>query len=280
MLKSLNRLEEYGPNELVDRGIKSPWKILWEQLTGIMVVILIISAVISIFLHEYMDAIVILIIVVLNAILGFTQEYQAEQAMAALKKMAVPQVRTRRNGKVSETKASQLIPGDIVLFEAGNAVPADCRLIEAVNLQAQEAILTGESEPVNKTTDPFTEDNLQVGDQKNMVFTGTNITYGRGQAVVTKTGMQTELGKIAEMIQSIEQEKTPLQNRIAQLGKSLAFISFGIVIGCFPFGSPARRKCQTDVPDLDQHGGCSHPRRPAGSGHHCPGTGRQTDVKT
>ena len=230
------RLEQFGPNELIDRGIKSPWKILWEQLTGIMVVILIISAVISIFLHEYVDAIVILIIVVLNAILGFTQEYQAEQAMAALKKMAVPHVRTRRNGKVSEIEASQLVPGDIVLLEAGNAVPADCRLIEAVNLKAQEAVLTGESEPVTKKIEALKQDKLQVGDQKNMVFMGTNITYGRGQALVVNTGMQTELGKIAEMIQSIEQEKTPLQNRIAQLGKGLAIISFGIVVVVFLLG--------------------------------------------
>ena len=230
------KLEAFGPNELIDRGIKSPWKILWEQLTGIMVVILIISAVISIFLHEYVDAIVILIIVVLNAILGFTQEYQAEQAMAALKKMAVPHVRTRRNGKVSEIEASQLVPGDIVLLEAGNAVPADCRLIEVVNLKAQEAVLTGESEPVTKKIEALENDKLQVGDQKNMVFMGTNITYGRGQAVVVNTGMKTELGKIAEMIQSIEQDKTPLQNRIAQLGKSLAFISFGIVVVVFLLG--------------------------------------------
>ncbi|NTV37382.1 MAG: HAD-IC family P-type ATPase, partial [Anaerolineaceae bacterium] len=144
------RREQYGLNELVDRGTKSPWKILWEQLTETMVVILIVSAVITFFLQEYKDAIAIVVIVVLNSILGFTQEYRAEQAMAALKKMAVPKVRVRRDGKVSEIRAQDLVPGDIVFLEAGNVVPADGNLVENVNLRVQEAVLTGESEAVEK----------------------------------------------------------------------------------------------------------------------------------
>ncbi|WP_322805648.1 HAD-IC family P-type ATPase, partial [Thermanaerothrix sp.] len=154
------RLAEVGPNELVERGMKSPWRILWEQLTGIMVVILIISAVISVFLHEYTDALVILVIVVLNALLGFTQEYQAEKAMAALKKMAVPKVKVRRSGHLVEISARELVPGDVIQLEAGDAVPADARLIEAVNLRVQEAVLTGESEPVEKQVEPINAEHL------------------------------------------------------------------------------------------------------------------------
>ncbi|NMC79587.1 MAG: HAD-IC family P-type ATPase, partial [Chloroflexi bacterium] len=230
------RQAEFGPNELVEKAAKSPWKILWEQLTGIMVVILIISAVISILLHEYKDAIVILVIVVLNAALGFSQEYKAEQAMAALKKMAVPHVKVRREGRVQEISAPGLVPGDIVLIEAGNVVPADCRLIEAINLRVQEAVLTGESEPVEKITTPLTGEHVPIGDQRNMIFMGTVVTYGRGAAIVTQTGMKTELGRIAEMIQSVGQEQTPLQRRLGQLGQGLAIAALGIVAIVFALG--------------------------------------------
>ena len=147
--------EQYGLNELVDRGTKSPWKILWEQLTGTMVIMLIISAVITFFLKEYKDAIAILVIVILNTILGFSQEYRAEQAMAALKKMAVPKVRVRRDGKVTEIRAQELVPGDIIFLEAGNSVPADGSLVENANLRVQESVLTGESEPVEKRLEPI-----------------------------------------------------------------------------------------------------------------------------
>jgi len=159
------RLEQYGPNELIDRGLKSPWKILWEQLTEVMVLILVVAAGISAFLHEYIDAIVILIIVILNAILGFTQEYRAEQAMAALKKMAVPRVKVRRGGKLTTMDAHLLVPGDVIQLDAGDAIPADSRLIEAVNLRIMEAVLTGESEPVEKITEPLDTEDLGIGDQ-------------------------------------------------------------------------------------------------------------------
>ncbi|MEA4910240.1 MAG: cation-translocating P-type ATPase, partial [Anaerolineaceae bacterium] len=234
--EAARRLKEYGPNELIDHGVKSPWAILWEQLTGIMVVILIISAVISILLGEYTDAIVILIIVVLNAVLGFTQEYRAEQTMAALKKMAVPHVRVRRGGHTLEVAAQELVPGDVVLLETGNSVPADGRLVENSNLRAQEAVLTGESEPVEKEVAPLHADNLTLGDRKNMVYMGTIITYGRGAAVVTGTGMNTELGRIASMIQSVGQEATPLQRRLEQLGRGLAIAALGIGAIVFALG--------------------------------------------
>ncbi|PKO13232.1 MAG: ATPase [Chloroflexi bacterium HGW-Chloroflexi-10] len=230
------RREQFGLNELIDRGTKSPWKILWEQLTETMVVILIISAVITLFLHEYKDAIVILVIVILNSILGFTQEYKAEQAMAALKKMAVPKVRVRRDGHITEVPAQQLVPGDVVFLEAGNAVPADGNLVENVNLRVQEAVLTGESEAVEKSLNVINKENPALGDQHNRVFTGTVVTYGRGTFIVTETGMNTELGKIAEMIQSVGQESTPLQKRLAQLGRTLAIAAIVIVVVVFGLG--------------------------------------------
>ena len=234
--EAARRHEKYGPNELVERGTKSPWMILWEQFTGIMVIILIISAVISLILHEYTDAIVILIIVVLNAGLGFTQEYRAEQAMAALKKMAVPHVRVRRDGRVTEISARELVPGDIFLIEAGNSIPADARLIESVNLRVQEAVLTGESEAVEKNIAPIQRAELPLGDRVNMVFMGTIATYGRGTAVVTSIGMDTQLGKIADMIQSVGSEKTPLQRRLDQLGHGLALAALGLVAIVFLLG--------------------------------------------
>jgi len=234
--EAARRLELYGPNELVERGVKSPWLILWEQFTGIMIVILIIAAGISVLLGEYTDAIVILIIVVLNAVLGFIQEYRAEQAMAALKKMAVPHVRVRRDGHLQEVSARELVPGDIIILEAGNSVPADGRLVEAANLRVQEAVLTGESEAVEKSTDVITSENVALGDQVNSVFMGTIVTYGRGTAVVTSTGMQTQLGKIADMIQEVGAEKTPLQRRLEQLGRGLAIAALALVAVVFTLG--------------------------------------------
>jgi P-type Ca2+ transporter type 2C len=230
------RLSKYGPNELVEKGLKSPWLILWEQLTSTMVVILIIAAVISAALGDLKDAIAILAIVIVNAVLGFRQEYQAEQAMAALKKMAVPTVRVRREGHVLEISARELVPGDIVLLETGNLVPADCRLIESVNLRVEEAALTGESVPVEKDADFTSTSSLPIGDRINMIFMGTVITYGRGVGVVVKTGMETELGNIATLIQATGQEATPLQRRLDQLGKGLALAALGLVAVVFILG--------------------------------------------
>ena len=222
-------LQKHGPNELIDRGLKSPWKILWEQFTSLMVLILIVAAVISGILGERIDVIVIMIIVVLNAALGFTQEYRAEKSIAALKKMAVPKVRVKRDGRVREIPAQELVPGDIILLESGNTVPADARVIESVNLRALEAILTGESEPVEKVIGAIPKEGLALGDQQNMLFMGTVIPFGRGSAIITETGMRTELGKIAELIQSVEDEMTPLQKKLDQFGKLLALIALGIV---------------------------------------------------
>jgi len=230
------RLAEYGLNELVERGTKSPWRILWEQMTALLVVILIIAAVVSIALGDYKDAIAILAIVVLNAILGFTQEYRAEQAMAALKQMAVPTVRVRRDGHLAEISARDLVPGDIVQLEAGAFVPADGRVLESVNLRNEEAALTGESEPVDKIAKKLTGEDLPLGDRRNMAYMGTAVSYGRGLMVITETGMNTELGHIADMIQTVEQEQTPLQRRLDQLGRGLAVAAFAIVALVFLLG--------------------------------------------
>ena len=161
------RLAEHGPNELVESGGRSSWHILWEQLSGALVLLLVGAAGVSAFLHEYTDAIVILAIVLLNAALGFVQDYRAEKALAALKKLAVPIVRVRREGVVREISARELVPGDIVLIEVGNYVPADCRLVESVNLKVQESALTGESEAVGKQVEPLEGEDLPLGDRTN-----------------------------------------------------------------------------------------------------------------
>jgi Ca2+-transporting ATPase len=230
------RLTEHGPNELIEGGLRNPWRILAAQFTEVMVVVLIVAAAIAFLVGDLKDAVVILIIVILNAVLGFTQEYRAERAMAALKKMVVPRVKVRRDGQVREISARELVPGDLFLLETGGAVPADGRLLESINLRLQEAALTGESVPVEKSTPPVAGEHLALGDRRNMAFLGTAITYGRGLAVVTATGMQTELGHIATMIQAVESEPTPLQRRMAQLGKGLAVVAMVLVGIIFAVG--------------------------------------------
>ncbi len=232
----IKRQEKYGLNELVERGLRSPLAVFLGQFTEIMVIILLIAAAISFLIGETTDAIMILIIVILNAILGFTQEYRAERAMEALKKLSVPTVRVRRDGQIKKVDANSLVPGDMVLFEAGDRVPADCRVIESVNLRAEEAALTGESVPVDKTEKSLTGENLPLGDRRNMIFLGTAITYGRGEAVVVNTGMKTELGNIADMLQTVTEEKTPLQRKMAELGKWLAIGAFILVAIVFAVG--------------------------------------------
>jgi P-type Ca2+ transporter type 2C len=222
------RLAQSGPNALIERGGKSPWRILWEQFTATMVLVLIAAAALYAAVSGLTDALPIIAIVVLFALLGFVQEYRAEKAMAALKKLAVPMVRVRRGGRVQDISAEALVPGDIVLLEAGNVVPADARLIESVNLRIQESALTGESEPIEKTIAALPAGKQALGDRVNMAYMGTVVTYGRGQAVITATGMHTELGRIATMLQSVKQEYTPLQRRLDQVGRTVAYIAVAI----------------------------------------------------
>jgi P-type Ca2+ transporter type 2C len=234
--EAARRLAERGPNELEDKGTKKPWVILWEQFTEVMIVILIVAAVVSAFLGDYEDSIAIAAIVVLNAVLGYTQEYRAERAMAALKRLSAPHVKVRREGHVRETSASELVPGDVVLLEAGNLVPADGRLLEEANLRVQESALTGESEPVDKDPAALEEEDTPLAERTGMVYSSTVVASGRGLFVVTETGMATELGKIAAMIQATESEQTPLQRRMNQVGKVLALAALVIVGVVFVLG--------------------------------------------
>jgi Ca2+-transporting ATPase len=230
------RWKETGPNELQEKGRRSPWRILWEQFTATMVLILIGAAILSGLLGDYKDAVAIGAIVILFGLLGFIQDYRAEQAMAALKRMATPLVRAWRDGELVEISAIKLVPGDLIQLEAGNIVPADIRITESNNLRIQEAALTGESEPVEKQAISFPGMDLVLGDRRNMAYLGTTVTYGRGKGLVVETGMNTELGKIASMLQTVGQEQTPLQKRLDQLGKMLAIIGLAVAMLIFALG--------------------------------------------
>ena len=222
-------LEQAGPNELQEKAQRSRWQILLQQFAGILTILLAIAALVSMVLGDWIEAIAILVIIVLNAFLGYTQEYRAEQSMAALKRMSVPSVRVRRDGQLREVSARDLVPGDVVILETGNVVPADGRVLLSANLRVEEAPLTGESEPVDKDADLVFESDKPLGDRRNMLFSGTLVNYGRGEFVVTATGMKTELGHIATMIQSVEEDETPLQARLNRLGRVLAYAALALV---------------------------------------------------
>jgi len=230
------RLEKFGPNELAERGRKSIWRSLWEQLSATLIVVLIVAAIVSAALGDVTDAVAILAIVALNTMLGLFHEQRAEKAMATLKRMAVPIVLVRRDGRVIELPSRELVPGDILLVEAGNVVPADCRLVECANLRVEEAALTGESEPVDKVSNALGDPEAAIGDRRNMLYMGTTVTYGRGVAVVAGTGMATELGRIADLIQAVRRESTPLQKRLDRLGRVLAVIALVLVAIIFAEG--------------------------------------------
>ena len=246
--EAAQRLQQYGTNELQEKAGRSRLEILWEQFANILTVLLIIAAIVSMILGDWIEAVAILIIVVLNGILGYTQEYRAEQSMAALKKMAVPTVRVRRDGKLQEVSAVSLVPGDIVVLETGNIVPADGRVINSVNLRVEEAALTGESEPVDKDQSLVLEGDHALGDRRNMVYSGTLVNYGRGDYVVTATGMETELGHIANLIQGVEEEDTPLQHRLESLGRVLAYAALALVTVVVGLG--LLREGTSDIPNL------------------------------
>ncbi len=231
-----SRLSRYGPNELKERARKKTLLILWEQFTAVMVVVLILAAAVSAILGDYSDTAAIMAIVLLNAALGFRQEFKAEKAVAALKKLAAPTVRVVREGRVMESAAAGLVPGDIIMLEAGNLVPADCRLLESFGLKTQEASLTGESAPVEKDACIVLDAGKPLAERRNLVFMGTMVTNGRGTAIVTETGMATELGRIADLLQSVKSEKTPLQQRLDRMGRVLAVTALGIVAIIFTLG--------------------------------------------
>ncbi|HXF86072.1 MAG TPA: HAD-IC family P-type ATPase, partial [Anaerolineales bacterium] len=223
------RLVQYGPNQLKEAPSPTFFQMLWDQLNNFVVILLIVASAISASLGDYVEAAAIMAIVVLNAVLGIIQERRAEEALAALKKLATPDAQVMRDGRRQIIPSYELVPGDIVFLEAGNFVPADIRLLEAVNLRIEEAALTGESSPVQKNAATVLDRNVPLGDRKNTAFMGTVVSYGRGRGVVTSTGMRTQLGLIAAMLQTVEKEETPLQRRLDQLGKSLSIIALFLV---------------------------------------------------
>jgi len=213
----------YGKNELIKKKRFSMIVLLLHQFKDVMVIILLLASLISLVVGDLKDAIVILIIVLLNAIIGFVQEYRGEKAIEALKKMSTYTATVRRGGNLVQLSASDLVPGDMVILEAGMSVPADIRLTESYSLKVEEASLTGESNAVEKNTDELFLKNLAIGDRFNMVYKTTIVTYGRGEGIVVATGMDTEIGRIAQLLE-VDETKTPLQRRIADFGKKLSFI--------------------------------------------------------
>ncbi|MGZ9235330.1 MAG: cation-translocating P-type ATPase [Anaerolineales bacterium] len=230
------RLAQYGPNELQAARHISPWEILFEQFKNVLIIILLIATALSAFLGEGVDAIAIAVIVLFAVVLGFVQEYRAERAIEALREMAAPTAAVLRNDEEEEIPAREVVPGDVIILRAGDKIPADARLIESINLQVEEAALTGESLPIEKHTQPIINGALAVGDRKNMVYGGTAVSYGRGRALVTATGMRTEFGKIAQMLQTVETGKTPLQENLDKVGHMLARAAFIIVAIIVGFG--------------------------------------------
>jgi len=223
------RLEKYGPNELVSKKGPSAWSIFLSQFKNFLIIILLVAVALSAIVREVADSIIIFVIVLFAAVLGFLQEYRAEKSLEALKKMASPLATVIRDGEVLKIPSSEIVPGDILVLSTGDRIPADARIIESFNLRVDEAPLTGESVAVDKTTEPITGD-VPLGDRRNMVYMGTAVVYGRGKALVVATGMATEFGKIATLLGSVEGEKTPLQVNLDRLGKWIGIGALGL---CF-----------------------------------------------
>ena len=228
------RLAEHGPNELHVSSTVSPWSVLLEQFKNVLIIILLVAVGLSAVLGHVTEAIVISVIVLFAALLGFAQEYRAERTLEALREMAAPTATALRDGDEGEIAASELVPGDVVVLRAGDKVPADGRLSDVVNLQVEEAALTGESLPVEKQAETLSDDDLPLGDRANMVYAGTAVTHGRGRALVVSTGSGTEFGSIARMLETIERAKTPLQlnlDRVAMILARAALVIVLIVVG-------------------------------------------------
>jgi Ca2+-transporting ATPase len=223
-----HRLETYGSNQLAAAARTTLLQMLWDQFNSFIVILLVVAAIVSAVLGDTKEAAAILAIVVLNAGLGVVQERLAEEALAALQKLAAPEAQVVRDGRRQMIPSPGLVPGDIVILEAGNYVPADVRLLEAVNLRVEEAALTGESVPVQKDANIKLKADIPLGDRKNTAFMGTLISYGRGRGVVISTGMRTQIGLIARMLQSVDREPTPLQRRLEELGKILGWGALAI----------------------------------------------------
>ncbi|HWP57708.1 MAG TPA: cation-translocating P-type ATPase [Candidatus Acidoferrales bacterium] len=227
--EAARRLEKYGYNELKEEDRASPLALFLNQFKNTLIVILLAATALSALVGEIVDAVIIMVIVVFCALLGFIQEYRAERALDALKRMLTPTITVLRGRKEQKIPSKEVVPGDVLVLEAGDKIPADGRLVEIYSLQCDEAPLTGESFPVAKELAALAPD-VPVGDRKNMVFTGTSVTYGRGKAVVTATGANTEFGQIAAELASVEQEKTPLEKRTEEIGKWVGIIALGVCV--------------------------------------------------
>ncbi|MCK9357464.1 MAG: HAD-IC family P-type ATPase, partial [Dehalococcoidia bacterium] len=221
------RLQSHGPNELTSAKKPPAILVFARQFLSPLIYVLLVAAVISVITGHYMDAIVVFVVLFLNAAIGYFQETQAERAMDALMEMAAPKAKARRNGELESLPARELVPGDIILLEAGDKVPADARLIDASNVKSNESALTGESMPVEKHAAAI-HGEASIADRNNMVHMGTIVTNGRATGVIVSTGMSTEMGKIATGLQGIEQEQTPLQQSIAKLSRYLVFLFLGV----------------------------------------------------
>lgn len=234
------RLKQYGFNELATKRKRTLWQRIFAQINDVLVYVLIIAALISAFVGEWADASIIALVVILNAVIGVVQESKAEQALEALKKMATPKAIVKRDGELKEIPSEHVVPGDIVMLDAGRYIPCDLRLIETANLKVEESALTGESVPVDKDAiyHPYMQSDEQVplGDQKNMAFMSTLVTYGRGIGVAVETGMNSQIGKIATLLHEADDDMTPLQKSLAQVGKYLGFVAVAICIVMFLIG--------------------------------------------
>jgi len=235
-LEAARRLEQHGANAIREKPPRQAWRMLLDQFSDVMILILIAAAIVSGVVGDLQDTLVIAAIVVLNAAIGFVQEARAERAMTALKQMAATGAMVVRNGRRQLVPAAEVVPGDIVVLEAGNVMPADLRLIEAIQLKTDEAILTGEAVAAEKTSDPMQARELAPGDRRNMAFKGTTATAGRGLGIVVATGMATELGKIATLLDAGEEMKTPLQKRLAAFGRRLGLAVLAICVIIFVVG--------------------------------------------
>ncbi len=240
------RYEENGPNALVEKKPKTKIAMFLSQLKDTMIYILFAAATVSAILGEYSDSVIILIVVLLNATIGMIQESKAEQALEALKKLSSPFAAVKRDGKIIEVPASELVVGDIVLLEAGRIIPADLRLISSINLKIEESALTGESVPSEKDCNYIATEEIGIGDQINMAFSSTSVAYGRGEGVVVHTGMNTEIGKIATLISQSSDEMTPLQKRLEDLGKVLGILAIVICVAMFGIAVVQKR----DIVDM------------------------------
>ena len=231
--EALRRLEKYGKNKLVTKKKKTLFKQFLSQLKDVMIYILIIAAIISAFLGEISDALIILLVIIINAVIGVIQESKAEKALDALKELSTPKALVKRDGSLKEILSEDIVPGDIVIIDAGRYIPGDLRLIDTANLKIEESAFTGESVPSEKDASFLPDKEIPIGDQNNMAFMSTLATYGRGVGVVVGTGMNTEIGKIAKMIEQEENDETPLQKKLSELGKILGFLAVGICILIF-----------------------------------------------